>query len=710
MTPKGKSLKLSVNTNKTVIPNSKINDDLISLNKLRIIILLFAVALYSITVSFDYTLDDTLMITSNELTKKGISGIPEIFSNDAFVGFFGNDKDLVAGGRYRPLTHAMFAVEYEFFGQNPFVGHLINIILYALLGLITFNTLSLLFQKTPAEKKWLNYIPLIATLLFVAHPLHTEVVANIKGRDEILGMGGSLLALYYSVKYIQNRNSKYLIYSFFSLLVGLFSKENAITFLAIVPLTLYYFTKAERKDYLMTGIPLLVASGIFLIARFSALGYLAGNTIQTEILNNPFIHSSKADELATVIYTWLIYLKLLLIPHPLTHDYYPWHLTVMSFSDVRVIFSSGIVLFLLITAISLLRQKHIVSYGILFFVITFSIQSNLLFNIGTFMNERFMFVALLGFCMIAAYYIAIAAEKRRSLVTITFLLILSLYSVKTFSRSMVWKDNYTLFTTDVKVSVNSAKCNTSAAESLINRAVKMNDSTAARELFLQAYEYLKHAQNLHPEYYGAFDLAGKAAFHLDDFRDSYLNYRKCLEINPEAPVPIDNIYLVSIAASQKGRNHEAIEILTWLTQFAPDSLHYKFELANLHEKTGDIQTAVDTLKSIILKNSNEDKAWAKLGEIYGKHYNDLNRSEEYLLKAAEINPGNFSVNENLGIVYGMKAQYQLSLKFFLKALDIDSTQSRLHLNIGSTYALMSQHENAQFHFHKAAQLEPNHSR
>lgn len=680
------------------------NDEKLTLNRLRAIIMLFAVILYGVTISFDFTLDDTLMITSNELTKKGISGIPEIFSNDAFVGFFGNDKDLVAGGRYRPLTHAMFAVEYEFFGANPAVGHLMNVILYALLGLIVFNTLSLCIRNIPSKNKWISYIPFTATLLFIAHPLHTEVVANIKGRDEIISMGGSMLALLYSIRYIDKRKTKYLLFSFLSILFALFSKENAITFLAVVPLALYFFTNAEKKDYIMTSVPLLAASVIFLFARYHALGFLTSNTIQTEILNNPFIHSSKPDEIATVIYTWLIYLKLLIIPHPLTHDYYPWHLIILNFSNPRVIFAVIVVLLLLFLAVRFFRRKHMLSFGILFFVITFSIQSNLLFNIGTFMNERFMFVALLGFCLIVAYYIAGAGPGSARYVSILFFGILTLYSFKTISRSLVWKNNYTLFTTDVKVSVNSAKCNTSAAESLINRAVKMKDSTAARELFLQAYEYLKHAQNLHPEYYGAFDLAGKATFHLDDFRASYLNYRKCLEINPAASVPVDNIYLVSIAASQKGRNHEAIDMLTWLINFVPDSLHYKFELANIYEKTGNIQTAVDTLKSIISENSNDDKAWAKLGELYGKHFNDLNSSEKYLLKAAEINPGNLSVNENLGIVYGMKAQYQMSVDFFLKALAIDSTQSRLHMNIGNTYALMNQHDKAQFHFQKAAQL------
>jgi protein O-mannosyl-transferase len=678
----------------------------LSRNTLRLIIVIFSILLYAQTINYGFVLDDTLMITANSMTTQGISAIPDIFSNDAFVGFFGKEKDLVAGGRYRPLTHAMFAIEYELFGPSPFVGHLMNILLYALLGLIVFNTLNLCFQPIEEKKQWVKYIPFTATLLFMAHPLHTEVVANIKGRDEIISMGGSMLALFYSLRFIENRSFKYLIFSFLSLLIGLFSKENAITFMAVIPLTLYFFTTAKQKDYLLTLLPLLAASAIFILARYMALGFLAGNTIQTEILNNPFIHSFKAEEIATVIYTWLLYFKLLIFPHPLTHDYYPWHLNILNFSHPLAIISLIVTISLLITAFILFRKKHILSYGILFFAATFSIQSNLLFNIGTFMNERFMFVALLGFCLIAAYYISLLARRELRFSVIVFLLVMTLYTGKTFARSKAWKDNYTLFTTDVNVSVNSAKCNVSAAESIIEKAEKtVGDQAESQKLFHQAYTYLLHAQKLHPTYYGAYDLAGKAAFHLDIFQASYEHYRMCITINPDAPVPRNNIYLVAIAASQKNRNDEALEMLLWLTAFAPDSLKYKFELANVYEKTGNFRIAADTLFSIVNADPAYDKAWAKLGELYGKHFNDLSSSEKYLLKAFQLNPDEFSVNENLGIVYGMQNQYEQSISYFMKALSLDSTQARLHTNIGSTYGLMGRKDLAEYHFMKAKTME-----
>jgi protein O-mannosyl-transferase len=673
----------------------------LTLNQYKIIIFMLGILLYAYTISFDFTLDDTLMITSNDLTTQGISGLSDIFSKDAFAGFFGEEKDLVAGGRYRPLTHAMFAIEYELFGVSAMVGHFMNILLYALLGLIVFNTLRHIFKTEHTVPHWMEYIPFTATLLFMAHPLHTEVVSNIKGRDEIISMGGSMLALLYSLKYIHKQKMKYLIFSFFSMLVAIFSKENAITFVAIIPLSMYFFTQARKSEYVKTMLPILLASFIFILARYNALGFwITGSGVQTEILNNPFLHSSKADEIATVIYTWLLYLKLMIFPHPLTHDYYPWHLEVLSSSSPMVLASLVVILGLLGISFFHFKKKHILSYGILFFVITFSIQSNLLFNIGTFMNERFVFVALLGFCMILAYYFKRYHAIRGRSIMYLMLALMSFYTLKTVIRSAAWKDNYTLFTTDVKVSVNSAKCNVSAGESIIDRAEKEKNPEKARSMFQEAYAYLLHAQKIHPTYYGAYDLAGKAAFHLDDFRSSFEHYKACLEINPTAPVPITNIHLVAIAASQKGRVMESIEMLKWLTAFSPDSLHYVTELSNMYERAGNITEAMRTIQDLLETHPDYSAAWAKAGEIYGKHMNDLKNAEFHLLRAFELKPDDFNVLENLGIVFGMQSKYVQSIEYFNKALALDSTVDRLHTNIGNTYMMMGELEKAEFHFGK----------
>ena len=57
-------------------------------------------------------------------------------------------------------------------------------------------------NNTPINN--LELIALATTLLFAAHPIHTEAVANIKGRDEIMTLLGSLSAVWFALKYYEN--------------------------------------------------------------------------------------------------------------------------------------------------------------------------------------------------------------------------------------------------------------------------------------------------------------------------------------------------------------------------------------------------------------------------------------------------------------------------------------------------------------------------
>ena len=141
---------------------------------LLIIIAAFSFLLYSNTIPNEYNLDDGLVTNNHPLTSKGVSAIPEIFSSPYYQDAAGNQYD------YRPVTLTTFAIEHQFFGDNVHVSHFINTIIYMLLCVILFLTLSILFKNY-------NYLlPLTITLLFIAHPIHTEAVAGIKNRDELL--------------------------------------------------------------------------------------------------------------------------------------------------------------------------------------------------------------------------------------------------------------------------------------------------------------------------------------------------------------------------------------------------------------------------------------------------------------------------------------------------------------------------------------------
>ncbi|NTW32514.1 MAG: DUF1736 domain-containing protein, partial [Bacteroidetes bacterium] len=463
-----------------------------------------------------------MLITENQYTKEGISGFGKILSTDSFVGFFGKQKNLLAGGRYRPLPQLMYATEYSLFGLSPFAEHLITLLCYVFACLLVFKVLTMFFP--PGNKPWYFTISFIAAALFAAHPLHTEVVANIKGRDEILSLLGSFGALYFVLKYINNSRSLNLVWASLVFFLGLMSKENAITFLAVIPLSVYFFTKSPLKKVLISLGCLVIVSAIFIFIRFKVLGFLMSGSLDTEILNNPFAEADTLQKYATIFLTWGKYLILVLFPHPLTHDYYPRQIPIIGMDDLRALLPLLIYGFLFFYALINIKKKSIITYCILFFILTFSISSNMVFSIGTFMNDRFMFIPLLGFCIILGYLFSekipkwFGAGSYRNVIFVSLGTILLLYSIKTISRNPVWYDDYTLFTTDVKVSSNSAKCNVSAGGLTLETSKNETNPDKKKKMIYVAIDYLNKGIKIHPKYTAGWFLLGNAMLALEDYK------------------------------------------------------------------------------------------------------------------------------------------------------------------------------------------------
>jgi hypothetical protein len=348
-------------------------------NRIYLLLLIFSFLLYGNTLVNEYALDDAIVITQNQFTKKGIAGLGDIFTSEYFTGFFGVKKDLVAGGRYRPFSVATFAVEYDFFGENPFVGHLINILLYALTCILLYKILSALFINFKFKFKWLS-LPLITVLLYMFHPIHTEVVANIKGRDELLSILGALGAMYYAIIYFEKAEKKYLLYIFVLFAMGMFSKESAITFIFTIPLAVWFFMPQHfsMKKITMVLLPMVVATVVYLIARYKVLGPMTA-PIANELMNDSFLGMTGGQKYATIFYTLGVYLKLLLVPHPLTFDYYPYHIPVMQWSDWQSMVSLVLNLGLGVVSLILLKRKHVISFALLFYFATISPMSNVCF-------------------------------------------------------------------------------------------------------------------------------------------------------------------------------------------------------------------------------------------------------------------------------------------------------------------------------------------
>lgn len=470
-----------------------------------LIIFLLPLLLYLATYQFGYVLDDKIVLSENSFVQKGFGGIAEIFSTESFTGFLGEQQDLVAGARYRPLSIATFAVEYGLYGFNPGISHFINVLLYGLTGVLLFR-MFFLFGFRADKNAWYWSLPFFAALLFVAHPIHTEVVANIKGRDEILALLLALATVYYSFKYVQLQKVWPLIVAGVIFFLALMAKENALTFLAVIPLSLYLFSKASTGKIFIAVLPLLLAAAIYLGIRINVIGYLldSGKEV-TGIMNDPFIGMSLGEQFATILFTLGEYIRLLLIPHPLTHDYYPYQVPIMNWGNWKVWLSLLLYVGLLVLGAWNWKKRSVPSWSIFYYLITLSIVSNIVVSLGAPMNERFMYMPSVGFCLGLAWLIKNPLAKRVGQsgkgVALGVMGGLMLgYAIKTIERVPAWENAMTLNRAAINVSTNSARANSYMAYSLYQQGLDEKNRTQKQAIYEEALPYVNRALEIYPEY------------------------------------------------------------------------------------------------------------------------------------------------------------------------------------------------------------------
>lgn len=670
-----------------------------------LILVLISFLLYANTLGHQWASDDTMLITQNDFTHEGWQGIKKIWTSDSFVGYLGEGKNLLPGGRYRPLSQTVFNIQHSIVGEdNPLIGHLTNVILFPLAILLLFFFLRKLFRNLPSNNSFFS-LPFLAALILAAHPLNTEVVANIKSLDLLLSMLLSLGVLSFSLAYVDTKKPLPLAFIFVFYVLGILAKETTATLYALVPVTILFFRRDKLKNLIPVMISMTVGILTYFLIRYQAIGNLEESTIVKELLNNPFLEADTSAQYATILYTWFVYVKLLFFPHPLTHDYYPYHIEITNWTNPSTLIAT--VLFIMLAALSiwhifiLLKNKetkaNIYLYGFLFYLITFSVSSNIVFNIGAFMNERFIFFASTGFAISLAAFLLYLQEKVKSkwIIYILTIAIIIPLSLKTFSRNKVWKDDFTLFTTDVKTSTNSAKCNVSAGGALYERAITIKGSEK-KQMLLLARKYLHKGVEIHNKNINAWILLGNVSFELGDFETGILSYDNSLKINPNHALALDNYKIYGVIACQKKHYDECITIFNKnsIQHLVKDSLS-RYYLANSYLSINKTEEAKAILLKLIQQAPKYANAYNKLGELYGKHLNDLAQSEIYLLKAYEYDSSNSSILENLGVLKGFKGEFQQSIEFFEQALANGGQKKQIYQNLALTYHLMNDTENSE---------------
>jgi hypothetical protein len=416
-------------------------------------------------------MDDDLVTTTDKQKhhsiEEGILGIKKIFTSR-----YANDgKQSYA---YRPITTYSFAIEYDLFKDSENraqKSHFINIVLYAIAGMILFKYLLLLFDN----KKW--WFAALATFIFMIHPIHSEAVNSIKSRDELLAFIFGFAFLIQAIKYVDHKKWINLIGAFFFMYLAVFSKETGTVFVALLPVSIYFFRNKNIKQLIIAIVVLglsyfAIKKGMNIILNKESIRYFL-------YFENPLYTLDFSYRIPMFFYSILLYVGLLIIPYPLKYYYGYAEIPLIGYGDWQ--FYAGLVVVgaILYFILKGLKEKKFYSFILLFFMLAIGGAGNLLFPLPGIIGERFAFIASVGFALFVAWIVyrltksnleeKIHAARSKSVLGVLGLVTL-VAMVYSFQRNKDWESTYSLYSADMPKLERSMKAHSLLATEYTTKA------------------------------------------------------------------------------------------------------------------------------------------------------------------------------------------------------------------------------------------------
>ena len=596
------------------------------------IIFIFTFCLYANTLGHQWALDDFSIFKDNILVTKGIGAYKEIMTTFTTYSTINNPEAY----QYRPLSPLQFAAEWSFFPDNPSVYHFFNVLYYAIGCVLLFIVLRKLFNTKS------QFFSLIIVLIYIVHPMHTEVVANIKSRDEILLLLFTTATILLVLLYIDKQKKKYLLAAFFTFLLALFSKESAVTFLAAIPVTVYFFRQATFKDYRNLIAVLLLPVIIYLAIRFAVLNEYETHSVP--LMANYLANETLFSRWACAIMLLGKYLLLLFIPYQQVCDYSYNQLPYVDFGSWQTLLSLFVYAFLVIYAISGIKKKKPMAFCIFFYIITISICSNLIYLIGSSFADRFLFIPSIGYCITVVYLLfelgnfddlTLNKFNIRSLVSVILLSsILLSFSIKTVIRSADWENNFTLYQADIEKCPNSAKLNCLYGEALRDKAFEsQNQSYSTQEEKEQNdLGFLFYMRESINSIHKSFDIYEKNASACDRLGVAYYSLFTYYQ-NPKLLDSAEKYYLKSLSIN-------------------PRSTITNYNAGLLYSQREDYQKAIYYYLASAANSHSLDRSYLELGTAYSKLGN-LDSARFYFGKFSAIYRDSMSsyINAHLALAH-----------------------------------------------------------
>jgi len=532
-----------------------------------------------------FVADDYLVIVGNN-DIQSVSSIPRLFAQN----YISNYPDQ---GLYRPLSNLSFALNYLFGKLNPFGYHLLNLLLHAFNGLLVY---SLARRYTGRD-----LMSLSAALLFIAHPVHTEAVSNIAGRPEMLANAAVLLAwLFYS----QENGQHWYWLSLTAYFFGLLAKESAVVLIGV--LVLADQCSGSRPAYsnktLKRYAGYLFVTGLYLLIRISVL-HRFGVPVSASV----FKDASVKTRVLTMSLACMRYFKLLIWPRDLIALYDFSVIPLTAHVTVPVFLSIMTIVGILLLGIWCVWHQRLVGFAILFFFVTISPVSNVIFPTGILMAERVLYLPVCGICLLVAGLLDALFRRRqpwRATALACFCLIQTAAMLGDNDRNPVWLDQIAYLKGLVRGLPNSP---------LAPKAIEeLGSRLALDRKYSEAIGYLERAMELSPK-------------------------------------SVDAAYNAGLVLEKLDRQDEAIGCLKHAVQISPQDVEIRNYYAAALLRSNQLDLARDEFEAVIAMKSDLAEAHNSLGVVYAKQQRYEQARHEFET-ALEIKPDYSDAMNNLQLL------------------------------------------------------------
>lgn len=580
---------------------------------------------YLNTLNGSFVYDDAEMVLEN----RNVTGRTTVYQV-----FFDKQVMTFSGEIYRPLRDISYRIDYLIGGKEPFVYHLSNVLLHIIATLVVYWFFTLLFKGGP--------VPLLAAAFFAVHPLHTESVAWVKGRDDILF---TLFYLLSFIMYLKHesiggwKGGLYFLASISLFILSLFSKELSVT----LPLTIALYLMIFKGSKFYTLIPFFIISAMYIGLRTYVLGQVAQQ--------GGYWGGSFLATMLTMTKGVAQYVRLSFLPINQCADYL-FPVSTWVDSDVMLFLFFLSICF---TLLFIYRDKYTLWGGLFFFVSLLPVLN--IVPIKIIIAERFLYLPLVGFCIVLASTLCKMFPGERNL-RIVSMIIVCFFFILAVQRNHVWNNEYSLWSDTIKKSPGNSRAH-----------YGLGSAYASKGIMDKAIQEYKESIKLAPYYPYAF-------------------------------------YGLGLIYDKKGMTKEAMTLYRIALKNDPTHRDARYNLALIYHEQGKVEDAIREYMRLLRYKPDDFDALNSLGLAYFQK----GLFEEALVrysKALSIDTESVASYNNIGMVYAVKRQQEEAEKWFKKALEVDPNSAETYYNLGYLYQNTGRRAEAAEAYKKAIGIKPD---